>query len=139
MHRDKAFGKGRIKMNIGFWVFMLVCALITPAIMVITGIIFTKRPPKEINDLYGYHTKRSTQSPEAWKFANEYLGRLWLVAGLIMILLSIAVMLLFFGSDDDTTGIACTVIACIQPVVMILLMIPVEIALKQKFGNEKSG
>lgn len=125
-------------MNTGFWIFMLLCSLITPVIMVITGIIITKRPPKEINDLYGYHTKRSIQSPEAWKFANEYLGRLWLVGGLIMLMLSAAVMLLFFGSDEDTTGIACTVIACIQPAVMVLLMIPVEIALKEKFGNKKS-
>ena len=125
-------------MNTGFWIFMLVCSLITPVIMVITGIIFTKHSPKEINDLYGYHTKRSTESPEAWKFANEYLGRLWLAAGLIMIPLSAAVMLLFFGSDEDTTGIACTVVACIQPAVMVLMMIPVEIALKQKFGNNKN-
>ena len=117
---------------------MLVCALITPITMAIIGRALIKHSPKEINDLYGYHTKRSTQSPEAWKFANEYLGRLWLVAGLIMLLLSIAVMLLFFGSDDDTIAIACAVIACIQPAVMVLLMIPVEIALKQKFGNTKS-
>ena len=114
---------------------MLVCALITPVIMVITGIVLIKHPPKEINDLYGYHTKRSTKCPEAWKFANEYLGRLWLIAGLIMLPLSAAVMLLFFGSDEDTTGIACSIIACIQPAVMVLLMIPVEIALKQKFGK----
>ena len=125
-------------MNTDFWIFMLLCSLITPVIMVITGIIITKRPPKEINDLYGYHTKRSTESPEAWKFANEYLGRLWLVGGLIMLLLSAAVMLLFFGSDEDTTGIACTVITCIQPALMVLLMIPVEIALKEKFGNKKN-
>lgn len=116
---------------------MLVCAFITPAIMVITGIVFIKRPPKE-NGMYGYSTKRSRQSPEAWKFANENLGRLWLIAGLIMIPLSAAVMLLFFGSDEDTTGIACSVIAYIQPAVMVLLMIPIEIALKQKFGNKKS-
>ena len=125
-------------MNTGFWIYMLVCALITPVIMVITGIIFTKHPPKEINDLYGYHTKRSIQSPEAWKFANEYLGRLWLVGGLIMLLLSAAVMLLFFGRDEDTAGTACTVITCIQPALMVLLMIPVEIALKQKFGDKNS-
>ena len=122
-------------MNIDFWIFMLVCALITPVIMVITGIVLIKHPPKEINDLYGYHTKRSTKSSEAWKFANEYLGRLWLIAGLIMLPLSAAVMLLFFDSDEDTTGIACSIIACIQPAVMVLLMIPVEIALKQKFGK----
>ena len=124
-------------MDVGFWVFMLVCALITPVIMVITGIVFIKRPPK-INGMYGYHTKRSTQSPEAWKFANEYLGRLWLIAGIIMLSLSAAIMVLFFGSDEETTGIACTVIASIQPAVMVLLMIPIEIALKQKFADKNS-
>lgn len=124
-------------MDIGFWIYMLVCSLITPAIMVITGIIFIKRPPKE-NGMYGYNTARSRQSPEAWKFANEYLGRLWLAAGLIMLPLSAAVMVLFFSSDKETTGIACTVIASIQPAVMVSPMIPIEIALKRKFGNKKS-
>ena len=124
-------------MDTGFWIYMLVCALITPIIMVITSIIFIKHSPKE-NGMYGYNTARSRQSPEAWKFANEYLGRLWLAAGLIMLPLSAAVMVLFFGSDKATTGIACTVVACIQPAVMILLMIPIEIALKEKFGNKKS-
>lgn len=95
-------------MDIGFWIYMLVCAMITPLIMVITGMVFIKRPPKE-NSMYGYYTKRSTQSPEAWKFANEYLGRLWLVAGLIMLPLSAAVM--------------------------VLLLIMAEISLKQKFDK----
>ena len=122
-------------MNLGFWIFMLICALLTPATMAVIGRAFIKHPPKEINDLYGYRTGRSKQSPEAWKFAHEYCGKIWWIAGLVMMPLSAAGMLLFFGSDTDTTGIAGGVIVCIQAALMGLLIIPVESALKQKFGK----
>lgn len=114
---------------------MLICALLTPVSMMIIGRAFIKRPPKEINDFYGYHTKRSCQSQEAWKFAHEYCGNIWRIAGLIMLPISVAGMLLFFSSDIDIIGIAGGVITCVQLVVMCLLFIPVEAALKKKFGK----
>ena len=127
--------KGITEMNTGFWIFMLGCALLTPITMAIIGRAFIKHPPKKINDFYGYRTQRSQQSPEAWKFAHEYCGKIWWIAGLIMIPLTAAGMLLFFGSDIDTIGIAGGVIVCVQAVAMCLLLIPVEAALKQKFGK----
>lgn len=118
---------------------MLVCALITPAAMAVIGVAYAKHPPKQINDWNGYRSKRSKQSPEAWKFAHEYFGRIWFIAGLIMLPLSIAGMLLFLCSDTDTIAIGAEVVFCVQSVVMLVTIIPVEFALKRKFGNKNSG
>lgn len=37
----------------------------------ISGILFKKNPPKEINLWYGYRTKRSMRNQERWDFAQK--------------------------------------------------------------------
>ena len=39
-----------------FWWFMLVCDLLTPIVMIITGRMMWKHCPKQINSLMGYRT-----------------------------------------------------------------------------------
>ena len=46
-------GKGG---TMGFWIFMLVMDLLIPVTMVFIGKRFQKKPPKEINGIYGYRT-----------------------------------------------------------------------------------
>ena len=43
----------------GFWIFMLVMDLLIPVTMVFIGKRFQKKPPKEINGIYGYRTAMS--------------------------------------------------------------------------------
>ena len=62
----------------GMWVFMLCMALLLPLSMMAFGKLFLVRPPKEINCVFGYRTRRSMSSPEAWAFAHGFCGRLWL-------------------------------------------------------------
>lgn len=49
--------------------------------------------PEEINSIFGYRTKRSMKSIDAWKFANDYCGRLWQKIGLILIVPTVAAQL----------------------------------------------
>ncbi len=119
----------------GFWLFMLICSLLTPLTMLFIGRSFKNNPPKEINGIYGYRTKRSRQSKEAWELAHIYCGKIWQTAGMIMLPLSAAAMLPFFGSSVNTTAIAVLIIVTLQTLVMCLTIIPVETALKKKFGK----
>lgn len=112
---------------IWFWIFMLICLLLTPLTMLLIGRSFKNHPPKEINGIYGYRTKRSRQSEEAWEFAHIYCGKIWQTAGMIM--------LPFFGSSVNTTAIAGLIILTLQTLVMCITIIPVESALKKKFGK----
>jgi hypothetical protein len=45
--------------------------------MILLAWVFKTYPPKEINALYGYRTKRSMANPAVWKAANLYWTRLF--------------------------------------------------------------
>ena len=50
--------------------------------LLIAGIIQYFFPPKEINSLYGYRTKRSMKNNHNWKIAQIYSAKLLIVFGL---------------------------------------------------------
>ena len=45
-----------------FWLFMLICDLLVPIIMIVGGRIMWKHCPKHINGIYGYRTTRSMKN-----------------------------------------------------------------------------
>ena len=61
------------------WLYELFICLLIPMAMLINGILHLRRPPKSINWHYGYRTKRSMKSQEAWEFVQQYCGRLDIV------------------------------------------------------------
>jgi len=64
-----------------FW-FMLLMNLLIPLTMVFVGIYFKKAALPEINPLFGYRTRRSMASLEAWQFSNRLMGSYWFKYGL---------------------------------------------------------
>ena len=46
--------------------------LIIGPLMLVISYIFAKYPPKKINDLYGYRTKRSMRKQDYWYFTNRH-------------------------------------------------------------------
>ncbi|MBE6023390.1 MAG: SdpI family protein [Cellulosilyticum sp.] len=61
-----------------FWIFMLLMTLLIPISMIGFGYYFSKKAPKEINNVLGYRTSRSMKNKETWQFAHNYFGKLWL-------------------------------------------------------------
>ena len=57
---------------LGYLVFILIVSL-----------IFVKFPPKKINYLYGYRTRRSMANPKIWKVANDYSAKMMVKITLI--------------------------------------------------------
>lgn len=124
----------------GFWIYMLFVASIIPLLMVGFGAYFSKNAPKEINSYFGYRTKRSMRNQETWQYAHKHCGKLWFVIGLIMLLLSYAlmvVMLLTLNRDPSTVGTYGGIICVVQLAVLIVSCFPTELALKKKFDTEK--
>lgn len=58
-------------------------------VFIIIGIITLKFPPKKINPLYGYRTKKSMKNQLNWTFAQTYSSKKMIISGFIMTLLSI--------------------------------------------------
>jgi uncharacterized membrane protein len=119
----------------GFWVFMLIMCLLTPAMMIGFGKFFMKGGPKQINDAFGYRTTRSMKSQETWRFAHQYSSKIWFYSGLALLPISIAAMLFVYGKSVDMTGIAGLIIVIAQMIVMICAIPFTEATLKRNFDD----
>ena len=123
------------------WFIMSIVSLFVPLIMLLIGIIFIKKAPNKINPVYGYRSRHSMKSIEAWKFAHYLCAKIWLYAGIVMLTLTILAMLLVLNKGQETIGLVGTITLYVQLAVIVLSIIPVEVALKRNFdenGNKKS-
>ncbi len=125
-----------------FWWFLLVCNLLVPVTMIVSGRMMWKHCPKEINGMLGYRTKRSMTNLDTWRYAHDYCGRLWWKLGWAMALVSAAVQIPFFGGGEEALSAVAGVICTVQCVILIGSIFPVERALKREFfedGRRRQG
>ena len=117
------------------WTGLCVLLLI-PAVMMLLGAIFLKRPPRKINDWFGYRTRRAMSSQEAWDFAHRTCGRIWLRWGAVLAVATVLVVLLLGrGEESLLSGWGGTAVL-LQCGVMIVSTIPVDQALKRNFDQD---
>lgn len=120
----------------GIWIMMLFCDLLIPGLMILFGWMFRISPPEKINDWYGYRTKRSKSSPEAWDYAHRYAGKIWQRWGLVTLVLSIGGMLLLLGKGDTPVSLGGLGLMVIQLIPMIAVIPITEKELKKRFDSE---
>lgn len=118
-----------------FFVGMFICNLLMPMLMLIAGYMMYKHPPKEINGIVGYRTKRSSRNLETWKFAHNYCGKLWMKLGAVLMIPTVLVQIPFAKSGENVIGSITIAIETIQLVVLIGSIFPVEKALKKEFDD----
>jgi len=124
----------------GFWIFMFAVNLLIPLVMVIFGAIFIKTAPKKINFLFGYRTERSMKNEDTWKFAHTYLGKLWLIIGAAMLLVSAVVMFLIMRASETVVSAVGTGLCFLELAGLVAPIFPTESALEKTFdknGNRK--
>ena len=113
-------------MNLEFGIGHL---LIGP-LMLLISYIFAKYPPKKMNDLYGYRTKRSMCNQDCWDFANRYSIRLiWKISLLTCVVQAIGVILL----DEGVTLLTATIVLVTTLIYSVYLT---EKELKNTFDKE---
>ncbi|MTI19596.1 SdpI family protein [Fulvivirga sp. RKSG066] len=97
-------------------------------LMTILAIIFKAFPPKKINGIYGYRTKRSMRNQKTWDVANSYANNLmfWLFLGLSVVELP----LFFLIKPEYAALVSCGLLT----VGIIILITATEQHLKNKFG-----
>lgn len=126
----------------GFFIGMFVCNVIMPLVMIVAGYMMYKHPPKDINGVIGYRTTRSSRNIDTWRFAHDYCGRLWLKAGIVLLIPTIIVQIPFANSSVNVIAVMTIVMETIQLCVLIGSIYPVEKALKATFddnGNRIMG
>lgn len=103
-----------------------------PASMIVLGALFVINPPSNINEHYGFRTKRSMQSKEAWIFANTHLGRLWVILGIFSFIF-IGILKVTMNLTDDLISMIGLFVTLFC--IFISLAI-VEVELKLNFDNK---
>lgn len=119
-----------------FWIFMVIADMLIPALMAGVGYWFLKRPPKEINPMFGYRTPMSMKNKDTWIFAHKYIGKLWYLFGCAFVPITFFVMFLTIGKDTDTVGTVGGILCFVQMIVLLGCIVPTEKALKKTFDHE---
>ena len=119
----------------GFWLFMLVSALLIPATMLLFGRLFQTRPPQEINNLYGYRTARSMQNADTWRFAHAYCGRVWVRCGAAAAAVTVLTFAFLFGRGVQPVGLIGGGLVWLQSLLLAATILPVERRLKRTFDE----
>lgn len=120
----------------GFYIFILCMSLLIPCMMLGFAIMFKIKPPKHINDFYGYRTRRAKINQETWDFAHKFMARIWYRVSIIIFTLSLIPFIFIYNESRDITGITGLILVIVQSVVLILSTIPVEFALKRTFDKD---
>ncbi|AIC39241.1 hypothetical protein NRS6110_03438 [Bacillus subtilis] len=82
--------------------------LVGGGLMIIAGILIKLFPPKSINSVYGYRTRRSMSDQRLWNEANRYSASLMILSGLV-----IAGMGLLLGSNLFILQLILLIAACV--------------------------
>lgn len=115
--------------------FLFLCDLLIPCIMIIAGRLMWKHCPQKINGVVGYRTKRSMINNDTWRFAHDYCGKLWWKIGWLILVLSVLIHVPFYRHDDKAMGILSMVLVTIQCLTLIATIYPTEKALKATFDE----
>ena len=118
--------------------FLVFCLLLIPAVQLAAGWAMRYHAPKKkINSWVGYRTERSMQNEESWKFANQYCGRLWMLFGAAMLVVSAASCISLRFVSKKTAALLAAVAVSVQTAELLLTLFPVERALKKKFQKQE--
>lgn len=120
----------------GFWIWMFIVAILCPTLMIVAGLYFRKTAPKKINHFFGYRTERSMKNKDTWEFAHKYIGNLWLILGLTLIVPSVVPMFFVIGKSQELISVISLIICVVGLVALIASIIPTEKALKKTFDKD---
>lgn len=110
--------------------------LIVPLMMILAGLFMWKSCPETINRMMGYRTKWSMKSIETWKFAHENCGKRWTLIGVILIVVAAVVQLIIISKTGLDLEMLVMIFTFSELGVMLLSIIPTEIALRKTFNED---
>ena len=117
-------------------IFYIIVSLIIPLSMFVLGAYYQKHPIENVNDIVGYRTVLSRKSQEAWAFAQIHWAKMWKLAGAILLPVSLITLYFLFGQSEQKFDKAVLILVGLQLLVMILSVIPTEIALRKNFDQQ---
>ena len=105
--------------------------LLIPLMIIVVGYLMVKFPPKKINYVVGYRTLKSMKNIDNWNFANKYCGKLLMITGFIMLLISFLILILDNLKIIVVSEIVLTIITLLQIIPIIIDAIMVEVKIRK--------
>lgn len=115
-----------------FSILVLISVIPVPVLMIVFGLLWKKHPPKSINWMYGYRTRRSMKNNKTWEFAHLYQAEMWRWSGIALLVFSLIFALLFKKDYKEIPDW----IFNIELGIMILSIVPTELALAKRFDKD---
>ena len=107
---------------------------IIPTLITLIGFLMYKRPPKKVNWFVGYRTRKSMKNEKVWEKANRYCGKLWIIIGLIMIIVTILLNIIVYFKKILFSEIILGIIVLCEIIPLLLSGLMVE----SKINNKKT-
>jgi len=117
------------------WLIMLITNMLIPVIMIVFGMLFSKKIPKTINALFGYRTTRSMKNEDTWAFAHHFIGRIWTKLGIIILILSLLMMILLYNKEIEIIALYGVILTFFQLALMIIPIYKTEKELRLTFDE----
>ena len=118
----------------GYQITIAVCAFFVPVLMVVFGLFLALYSSKNINAFFGYRSKISVMSENAWRFANLFAGILWSATGVLFT--AVSVFIYRYAISQGDMRVEMSVYMMVQILVLIAVNYPVKKVLRRNFNME---
>lgn len=93
--------------------------------------------PSKINSVFGYRTKASMASEEAWQEANRLAGKLGIQLGIVFIVINMLILLVCVILQIGKESLLLAYMPLITFIIeMVIIIVKVETHLKRNFDNK---
>ncbi len=116
------------------FIFLSICSMLVPLSMILLGYQWKDNPPKDRHGLSGYRTTMSTLNDDTWKYAHKYWGKINLVLGIVLMIVSLLVLI--FMRNHTNFEMISVYLVFIQLGIMTLTIIPTEFLLHKHFTKQ---
>lgn len=99
----------------------------------IIGVLLIKYPPKNINSIIGYRTKKSSKNQEMWDFAQKLSGKIFRIMGIVNFVVVSSIILLFVNKQNVEDMFL--ILAYCQIAELFVVILITEIKLKNKIRS----
>lgn len=119
--------------------FMLVYLMALPIITLVFGLTF--RYAKNFNSMdFGYKTKKSMRSIEAFKDANDFAGKAFIISSVITLVITLIAYIFVIRLDDAFIFLdALFIMTLFEDLGMIIPIILTEESLRKRFKKEEKN
>lgn len=119
-------------MDVFFYIMGSICTIL-PLLM---GIILKCIPPKEINRYYGFRTKLTMSSQEAWEYSQRICAKLLIIFSSIEILIYLIFVIINPTFLENRKWIVF-IVGFVLMVLCVILVIAISLKKTKNFLNKK--